>query len=542
MVYPVFEYESIKARCAQDIAQFIKETKAAEEKNKRKTIDLDDTTGLSLYIPKGSNITKDELTRNVEPILSFFKKHLGDESYIKKISKMEPDIQYQLWIARTYLFYQLLIYATATFLDEALYNTVYIDRDKFPYMPALKKETLADFKMGIFGSMTPTSDIDIGIQYSGMTKIVALAHIVSRFECLFLIFTGKDSLAYDIETYADMMTLPQKGGADYFYLDSSDFGPKEFTRMLPCAGASIIRNIVLTKEPVTPFIGTFNDIVTNSTFSQIVANRPNMLDNFSKDAVTLLQNPEWFSEATVMVNEFMALDTEGRRYAYYEKVKDAENLLFTYIPDRENIRYLDNTVICDIMVKIGEALVYRMESYTCAPTVIHVVRILQASKNNPLKYKNATPQQLCNGTLRKLEPYCTIGSYGYMLSMLEQIGYAYRFYLTYCISNHKNEAKCTKKIDKYKGRYINAIEFLQKRLKASKTAVILSAPIKKLRSLRPSPSLRRLPSTPIIRKQLSMVGGYPKKKSKQTKKKCMSKLRYTRSTRKSSAKTHSKSK
>ena len=527
MVYPVFEYESIKARCEQDIAQFIQETIAEEGNN----IVLGNKTGLTLYIPKDSDNTKDDLTNQVAPILSFFKKHLGDESYVKKISKLDPAIQYQLWIARTYLFYQLLIYATATFLDKALYDKVYTDHNLLPYMTELTKEDLKDFKMGIFGSMTPTSDIDIGIQYSGIKTVIALAHIVSRFECLFIIFTEKDSLAYDIETYADMMTLPATGGGDYFYLDSSDFGPEEFTRMLPCAGASIIRNIVLTKEPVTPFNGTFNDIVTNSKFSQRMTNRPTMLDNFSEEAVTLLQNPEWFSDATVLVNEFMTLDTEERRYAYYEKVKVAENLLFKYVPDRENIAYLDKTVICDIMVKIGEALVYRMESYTCAPTVIHVVRILQASKKNPLKYKNATPQQLCKGKLRKLEPYCTIGSYGYMLSMLEQIGYTYRFYLTYCISNHANETKCTKKIDKYKGRYVNAIEFLQKRLKANKNAAILFAPIK---SKRPT---RTIPLTPV-KKQLSMVAGSIKKKTK----KILCKLRYTRKIRKSSAKTHSKSK
>jgi hypothetical protein len=301
--------------------------------------------------------------------------------------------------------------------------------------------------------------------------------------------------------------------------------------MLPCAGASIIRNIVLTKEPTSPFSGTFDEIVSNPTFNKILTNLPTVLDNFPENAVILLQNPSWFSDATKIVNEFMALDTERRRYAYYEKVKVAENVLFKYIPDRANITYLDKTVICDIMVKIGEALVYRMESYTCAPTVIHVVRILQASKKNPLKYKNATPQQLCNGILRKLEPYCTIGTYGYMLSMLEQIGYTYRFYLTYCISNHANEAKCNKKIDKYKSRYLNAIEFLQKRLKANKIAITLSAPIKQSRPLR---SLRSLRSTPI-RKQLSFVAGYSKKKYTR-------KTHHTRKIRKSSAKTHSKSK
>ncbi len=61
---------------------------------------------------------------------------------------------------------------------------------------------------GIFGSMSATSDIDVGIQYSGKNpEFTGLASIVLRCEQLFLIFTNVSSLHFDIEIYADLMTI-----------------------------------------------------------------------------------------------------------------------------------------------------------------------------------------------------------------------------------------------------------------------------------------------------------------------------------------------
>ena len=107
------------------------------------------------------------------------------------------------------------------------YNEIYEDTQLFPYRSDITTDELKNFKMGIFGSITPTSDIDIGVQYSGNgLEKPGLSYIVSRFENLFVSLTGKEtgSLAYDIETYADMMTLPNPGEdkekyPDYFYSD-----------------------------------------------------------------------------------------------------------------------------------------------------------------------------------------------------------------------------------------------------------------------------------------------------------------------------------
>lgn len=553
MVYPVFEYTSIKTRCAHDIAQFIQETIKEEEKKGNNLTFVDDTA-LHLYTPSSSDKTKDSLKTHIRPIIDYFDTYLDKGTYLAQISHIDPPLQYQLWIARTYLFYQLLIYVTATFLDKALYDNVYTDLDTFHYMPELTKENLVDFKMGIFGSMSPTSDIDIGIQYSGTTlHTPALAYIVSRFENLFYIFTDKSSLEWDIETYADMMTLPSPAcpGLDYFYLDSSQFGLDEFNKMLPYAYASIIRNSKMADKD----LATFDEMIADERFNKEMK-LSDVLSEFPPADNTL------FTKAIGMVTTFLEGTEEERRYVYYQKVQDAEQLLFDTIPNRTQLPLLDKATICELMVKIGEALLYRMESYTCAPTVTHVVRILQASKDNPNKYKTATPSMLCNGKLRDLEPFCTIGTYGYALSMLEQIGYAYRFFITYCnTKNHYNEikkTKCTKKIKKYKERYLDGVTYM-KRLKTSPNTINRSSLLPQNCPITYNTSIfakKPFPTTPSKLKRIGTVApGAPRKMQptrqlsasggsikKQTKKKYMRKTHHTRKIRKSSAKTHSKSK
>jgi hypothetical protein len=469
MVYPVFSFESIQTRCNEDIEQFSKDN------------NLEDKTGLTLIIDATIFVNKQTLIDKIKPIMEYLNTKLEGKTYISYVSAGQDKlILNQLWIARTYLFYQLLIFATATFLNKALYEEVYTDiniddKNKFPYREDIKENELRDFKLGIFGSKTPTSDIDIGIQYSGDTlEIPALAYIVSRFENLFLIFTGKASLDYDIETYADMMTIPNPDKTDiehvdYFYLDASIFKEKHFNKMLSCAGNSIIRNVLLAytdlhkvKSDFNNF--DFNDIIMLLTENPISIQIP---DDFQPIKDKLIKNQEWFNNAKVKVQKFLNMTYDVQRYEYYTKVNIAEQLKFKKV-NKNNLNNLSADDICDIMVAIGEALTYRMESYTCAPTVIHVVRILQASKdaegNN--KYATLTPGVYCKDAAQiehlHLEPFCAIGYYGYILSILEQIGYLYRFHLTYCGANaHYNETKCNNKFKKYNDRYTNGVKYFE---------------------------------------------------------------------------------
>jgi hypothetical protein len=132
----------------------------------------------------------------------------------------------------------------------------------------------------------------------------------------------------------------------------------------------------------------------------------------------------------------------------------------------EELRQLAAQDIIDLIVAIGQALTLRMESYTCSPTVLHVVRVLQAeaqikaaSAISSGKYETTTPSDVCELDKKLKTPKCVVGKTGFILSALEQIGYMYRFHKTYCEGGaHPDPAKCTKKIGKYKNRLVHAME------------------------------------------------------------------------------------
>jgi hypothetical protein len=117
------------------------------------------------------------------------------------------------------------------------------------------------------------------------------------------------------------------------------------------------------------------------------------------------------------------------------------------------------------MQNIAKSLIYRAESYTCAPTVMHVVRVLQANVKNPNKYQTLEPGYCI--TNKNKDAYCTIGIYGYLISIYEQLGYLYRFNITYCNQNVPlgyDADKCEKKFDKYKSRFDNAKRFIANKI------------------------------------------------------------------------------
>jgi hypothetical protein len=458
MEYPTFDIDSIKQRFEADINRFNSEYHE------------EDKTGLTLVTDISILNEKSDLDSAIRPIVTYINTHLDDEDYVDAISKKEDTQQKQLWIARTYLFYQLLIFETVILKSETLYEEVFshIDKAVFPFRPDIIPE-LTYFKMGIFGSITPTSDIDVGIQYSG-TRLAqpGLAYIVSRFESLFVIFTmkKKGSLSYDIETYANMLTLPNPNSndsehPDYFYLDSSIFTKQNFQDMLICAGKSIVRNVILAYEGINQKIDienfTFNTVKRYEKFSAFDS-------SVDSDIADALSNPDWFTDAKNDVDTFLKMSYEEQRYAYYKKVQAAELKKFEKTRDLVSLNS-DSNAICEMMILIGDADAYRMESYTCSPTVVHVVRILQANKNDPKKYATIIPKEHCKGEIQHLDPYCSIGKFGYALSILEQMGFIYRFYLTYCQignDNYYNKDDCSKKEKKYMGRYDDAFVHIQK--------------------------------------------------------------------------------
>lgn len=462
MVYPRFEKSSIIERCAQDIDKFLKEV----------TVDAPSPEVIKL---NPDVATMDDMKTCIDVVVQRMletskKTNIVDFNYPHDIIEYDPQTQGQLWILRTYMFYQLLLFATAMMSDEKCFNDVYANETtKRTFRPEITPE-LPKFLMGIFGSLSPTSDIDIGIQYSGHTEnLVGLSYIVSVLEDMFVIFLKMPSLQMDIEAYADMMTLPSANDKDIFYLDTKNFGAGEFLKMLPLAGASIVRNYAFAKldegnEDLDKVIDEFNFAMLSTYYKEF----------FLMDETTaILDDKGWQAEAKEMVKTYFNQSYNQQREQYYELVNAAESSLQgvkAIIKQGETPPPVADIVL--IMANIGRALAHRAESYTCAPTVMHVVRVLQANKDSPDKYPTETPE-FCK--FPKENAVCSIGKIGYLLSMMEQMGYFIRFDITYCQNGeHFNKAKCDKKKQKYSERYDSANEFIKRMAPRRKSMTVKS--------------------------------------------------------------------
>ena len=296
------------------------------------------------------------------------------------------------------------------------------------------------------------------------------------------------------------ISIPDKDGKliEYYYLDSNTIDELHFKKMLKFAGNSIIRNIYLgyDDEYRSNNIETISKSIDPLKISDILNNISNEIDVLVYENEI---NMNWnLKESKAIIKAFFTNDYHINRYIYYEKVNDAEkykleniNTLFKEKNEEEAIEIIQKIpkeVINNIIYLMGEADTYRMEGYTCVPSVIHVVRAYQKAKNTILtdnpketlfdKYEriqnNTDYDNYCiqNKENNLKDPYCNIGYYGYLLSILEQIGYIYR----YCneekcklqnennIENCKNvySQTCTDKKNKYKERVKNGLKNLSK--------------------------------------------------------------------------------
>jgi hypothetical protein len=345
------------------------------------------------------------------------------------------------------------------------------------------RDELKNYKLGIFGSITPSSDIDLGVQYSGFKPgVVGLAYIVSVFEDSFLIFTGKSSLKFDIETYADLVTVPDirdkselntssltcSNVRDVFPYDTSKLTYPDFLKLLPFVFAGIIRNFIIAQKDigsrasVAEIVGSFKiadflDVATKKTgtnFLEIVRRYATVPDNMDKELSVA------FDQAKKIAIEYMSRPYAVTREEYYRLVQTAEEstvqLKTDYFATGEvNI---PNDELIEILMNASKALVYREESYTCFPTVMHVVRVMQANSKNPNKYKTIEPSYCLTNKLS--DAYCAIGNYGYLISLFEQLGYIYRFDITYCQPGHLDPTKCDAKFKKYADRFKNGLNLI----------------------------------------------------------------------------------
>jgi hypothetical protein len=436
--------DSIKSRYKEDIDNFLKEYKTKNYKR------------FSLIEAQSYNIMKetmDMLSSEIQKLLKEypFKKF----NYHKDIYKFDPDIQQKLWIIRTYIFYQMLI-----FLIEIASGKVH------PLFPLedikinITIEELSKCKIEISGSNTPTSDIDIGIKYFGKDIISPfLWWILSIYENLFTYILGKKSLDLDIETVIWNTIIPNKDyKKDLYYLNTSKFSLRHFEQILPYIGCSILRNAVIAQEELHNKSDIHNQtldiFIDNFSFPLHLYLPDTTIPNY-KNIKKIWENEKWQKKAKKIISDYKLNNYDYQRKKYYELTKEVEKINLTIrkqFLESKNLKEPKISIdkICKLMVKICHAEVYREENYVCPTTVLHVVKILQ-NKNHIHEIKCESP----------LPPKCIIGYYGYLISMLEQRGYLNRFSITYCQYRNFDKTKCIKKYEKYFKRYIDALERIQ---------------------------------------------------------------------------------
>ena len=129
----------------------------------------------------------------------------------KHVIKSHKDINYKmkLWITRNYVFYRIVDCVYFTFKDK-----------------------LNDYSLNIFGSVTPESDIDIGIACNITSPEIKMSEIIKFFEDQFKLLNCT-SLDLDIEMYADFNNLVDP---------TKLINVVEPIKLMPYIGAGILRN------------------------------------------------------------------------------------------------------------------------------------------------------------------------------------------------------------------------------------------------------------------------------------------------------------
>ena len=189
-----------------------------------------------------------------------------NESYFHEVhySQKPPAELNDLWILRTYLFFAILILTFHVASNEEVFKLFYTPpSDPMKLVEPFKRtwsngfnqtvgSQLEHFKLGLFGSMNATSDIDLGLQYcqpEAENFVAGLAYIVSIIEDAFIITTGCTSLDFDIECYGNITFMrDSEKKQDFYYLDSSQLTEAEYNKLLRYAGASILRNYYMSHD------------------------------------------------------------------------------------------------------------------------------------------------------------------------------------------------------------------------------------------------------------------------------------------------------
>lgn len=433
------EIGKLKERCVYDITEFLKLNPIDES-----TIDIINVIKTGSDYSNVESLIETDAYENYKSYFNQLNPSHGLPTkfdYSHDVPKLLPNIQNQMWIVRTLMFYTLLI-DVSRFITENGYN-------------------VTKYSLGIFGSISATSDIDIGFTYRGDFTITAdrgpLSLAIQTLEDLFKEKMGVDSLKMDIEPYADLMTYTENE-KDQYYMDTRSLTYDKFLEIAPYIGAGIMRNYVqsridlgynldIRRQKVGPEnLTELNDILTkfkDDKDSKIVRDFVTFVfkSNNQQQVVDALLGPT----AVELISGYLLKPYDDGRTTYYTLVNTAEKTFGEYVTNKSPEK------VFDLLKQTSHALIYRAESYVFSNTVMDIVRGFQAGEYGKIQ---ANPE-LCSKEPNTYAP-CLIGQYGYIISLLENIGYILRFDLTYCKSgDHANPEKCNKKNKKYLDRVKN---------------------------------------------------------------------------------------
>jgi hypothetical protein len=295
--------------------------------------------------------------------------------------------QKQLWSFRQWLFCQILIYCALTYKDAA------------------------SVKLQMFGSGTPTSDIDVSVESPRASQFIKAV------ESAWKQLTTEPTTKFDVEFYGDfLMFLDEKGENNFLNSRKLPEIPEAQNHILAFVGVSILRNAGTLSFP---------------QLDDFIASHPQVADN------------GWKQEALSIFETYKNMSEEQRQEQYYTLLQKAEEQRDTLRTPGLSPQQI-NTITYDIFMALCNANIYRSENYILPSTVIHVVRDIQAKAPMPTNRNRNCP------LFKSKIASCPMGIFTYLCSAMEQLGYMKRFE-----GNEKKQAK-------YRPRFEDALQRIEK--------------------------------------------------------------------------------
>jgi hypothetical protein len=318
------------------------------------------------------------------------------------VASMPEEEQKHLWSFRQWLFCQILIYTALTYKDAV------------------------SVKLQMFGSGTPTSDIDVSVESPRASEFI------KAIEADWKTLTTEPTTKFDVEFYGDFLMFIDENNENNF-LNSRKLTeiPEAQTKILAFVGVSILRNAGTLSFP---------------DLDSFIASHPEVADN------------GWKQEAQAIFEKYTNMSQEQRQEQYYMLLRKAEeqrDRLQTPNLSPEEI----NRITYDIFMALCNANIYRSENYILPSTVIHVVRDIQAKAPMPSNRSRNCP------IFKSKIASCPMGVFTYLCSAMEQLGYMKRFE-----GNEKKQAK-------YRPRFEDALRRIE-------TGQVGGRSIKKMKSRR----------------------------------------------------------